>query len=50
MEERSIFEFEAGKTVDVLIEYRNTPAPAEDDDDEKANGQPALMRGVVSAY
>lgn len=48
IEEKAVIDLEAGKAVDVLVEYTNTTAPAGDDDEhgEGRISQPALMRGV----
>lgn len=45
MEELGLIELEAGKPVDVYVEYTNTKPPAGPESDRS---QPALMRGVVS--
>ena len=45
VEELGLIELEAGKPVDVYVEYTNTKPPAGPDSDRS---QPALMRGVVS--
>ena len=45
VEELGLIELEAGKPVDVYVEYTNTKPPAGPESDRS---QPALMRGVVS--
>jgi hypothetical protein len=49
VEEKAVIDMKAGESVDVLVEYINTPPPDVEYDDIS---QPALMRGVVrrSAY
>lgn len=45
VEEKATIEMAAGKSVDVMVEYTNTPPP---DAPERDLSQPALMLGVVS--
>jgi len=37
----------AGRAVQVLVEYTNTPPDSSSDGIDHGNAQPALMRGVV---
>ncbi|KAF8892689.1 glycoside hydrolase family 3 protein [Infundibulicybe gibba] len=47
VEEKSTVSLIAGKRVDVLVEYTNSPPPdGVDENGERRNAQPALMRGV----
>jgi len=48
IEEKAVFDFEAGKSVDIIVEYTNTSPPVENG--EGKSSQPALMRGVVSHH
>lgn len=48
-EERQSIHLEAGKSVDVLVEYTNTPSEIQDGpQNDGVEMQPALMRGVVN--
>ncbi len=44
VEEKMVIRLEAGKSVDVRVEYTNTKPP---EGPESDRSQPALMRGVV---
>lgn len=44
VEEKAVIKLEAGKPVDVFVEYTNTKPP---EGPEADRSQPALMRGVV---
>jgi len=47
VEEKAVVDLEAGKAVNVLVEYMNTPPPDDSEDNSKrTSAQPALMRGV----
>ena len=45
VEEKATVNVEAGKPIDIYVEYTNTPPP---DSTQADMSQPGLMRGVVS--
>lgn len=46
IEEKAVVNVTAGKTLEILVEYTNTPPPVDGPGPERDFGQPALMRGV----
>lgn len=48
IEEKATVDLVAGKAVEVLVEYTNSPPPDSlNNGMDRGNAQPALMRGVV---